>query len=692
SVTFAVIQTTTTNASGLYVLEGFPPGDYIVEFEQPAGYEFSPTDNAGDDTLDSDPNAVNGRTGVYTVNPGDMIMTVDAGFFPPATISNLVWDDLDGDGVQDAGEPGIDGVEVRLYLAGDLSTTIGTTTTSGGGLYSFDNLVTEDYVVEFVTPAGYAPVPQDAGVDDAVDSDASVATGQTASISLAPGEANTNTDAGFYKPSSISDYVWNDINGNGVQDGGAEAGIDGVTVNLLDPDNGFAVLATTTTAGGGAYSFTGLGEGNYVVEFVTPGGYVITPQDQGGDDALDSDAAPANGRTATIVLAADTDNTDVDAGFFQPSSIGDRIWNDIDGDGQQGPGETAGLSGVTVRLLDPNNGFAVLATTISGATGDYSFTGLPAGDYVVEFVKPGGYAASPQDQGGDDAADSDAAPADGRTATIALGSNQTVTNVDAGFFDPGTISDFVWNDLNGDGVQDGGEPGLDGVTVNLLDATGTVTLATTTTSGGGAYSFGGLGAADYIVEFVLPAGYNPSPQGAGSDPAVDSDADILTGRSGTVTVTAGATIDDIDAGFWNPGTIGDFVWRDRDADGIQDAGEPGLAGVTVNLLDFAGTTTLLTTTTNGAGAYSFGDLVAGDYLIEFVAPAGFDASPQGAGSDAGLDSDADTGTGRTGTVTVAAGQTVDAIDAGFYDPKSNLFADFVGLYGLTGADAQPVPD
>ena len=52
-----------------------------------------------------------------------------------------------------------------------------------------------------------------------------------------------------------------------------------------------------------------------------------------------------------------------------------------------------------------------------------------------------------------------------------------------------TIGDLVWSDANANGLLDGGETGLDGVTVNLLDATGTTIVDTTTTAGGGAYSF-----------------------------------------------------------------------------------------------------------------------------------------------------------------------------------------------------------
>jgi hypothetical protein len=96
--------------------------------------------------------------------------------------------------------------------------------------------------------------------------------------------------------------------------------------------------------------------------------------------------------------------------------------------------------------------------------------------------------------------------------------------------------------------------------------------------------------------------------------------------------------------------VGDYVWSDTDGDGVQDAGEPGINGVTVNLRDALGVLKATTTTAHGVvtgadGFYSFDNLATGNYQIEFVAPLGRFFSPQGAGGNAALDSDADPATG-----------------------------------------------
>ena len=112
-----------------------------------------------------------------------------------------------------------------------------------------------------------------------------------------------------------------------------------------------------------------------------------------------------------------------------------------------------------------------------------------------------------------------------------------------------SLGDFVWEDLDGNGIQDSGEPGVLGVTVNLFDCTGGNPIATATTDADGMYLFDNLTPGDYYVEFVLPAGYEFTLQNQGANDALDSDADPVTGRTDCVTLVAGETNLDVDAGL-----------------------------------------------------------------------------------------------------------------------------------------------
>ena len=125
------------------------------------------------------------------------------------------------------------------------------------------------------------------------------------------------------------------------------------------------------------------------------------------------------------------------------------MWNDTDRDGIQDSGES-GLDGVTVKLL--NGSGTVLNTTTTGSGGQYAFTGLDAGTYEIEFVKPTNYTISPKDQGGNDALDSDANPTTGQTGTFAVSSGQAITNIDAGMWVPPTVSFEVVSVFAGEGA------------------------------------------------------------------------------------------------------------------------------------------------------------------------------------------------------------------------------------------------
>lgn len=125
------------------------------------------------------------------------------------------------------------------------------------------------------------------------------------------------------------------------------------------------------------------------------------------------------------------------------------------------------------------------------------------------------------------------------------------------------------------------------------------------------------------------------------------------------------------AGFKLPyAAIGDYVWEDTDKDGIQEGGEPGIPGVTVNLLDCSDTV-LDSTTTDADGLYLF-IVPPGDYKIEFIAPSGYDFSPKDQGADDAIDSDADPTTGKT-TCTTLDPEEIDLTwDAGLYQqPPTN---------------------
>ncbi|MEO1086093.1 MAG: SdrD B-like domain-containing protein, partial [Acidobacteriota bacterium] len=254
----------------------------------------------------------------------------------PAEIGDFVFFDGDFDGVQDAAEAGIEGVDVELLDAEGRS--IGQTVTDGDGLYGFfpfldEPLDGESFQLRFTAPQALAFTRADAG-DDGADSDPDPGAGVTAPFLIRGAEVDDRHDAGF--AAGVGNRVWLDADGNGVQDGG-EAGLAGVAVSLLDGD-GVEIEQTTTVADGG-YAFYALQSGVYAIGVQVPEGFDVTLQDQGDDDS-DSDVN-ADGRSSTFLYLEGTIRDEIDAGLVAESlgSIGDRVWLDANLNGIQDGGE-----------------------------------------------------------------------------------------------------------------------------------------------------------------------------------------------------------------------------------------------------------------------------------------------------------------------------------------------------------------
>jgi hypothetical protein len=185
-------------------------------------------------------------------------------------------------------------------------------------------------------------------------------------------------------------------------------------------------------------------------------------------------------------------------------------------------------------------------------------------------------------------------------------------------------------------------------------------VATTATNGAGFYLFSNLTPGCYYVQFATPAGHTATLPNVGNDAA---DSDSVGGTTGNYTLAGGETNLTVDAGFYILAAIGDFVWKDNNSNGVQDAGEPGIAGVLVTLQRCDGSV-VGSMNTDVNGKYLFTGLVPGCYRVAFATPAGMTPSPANAGANDAADSDSVGGV--SGNYTLSAGETNLTVDAGFY--------------------------
>ena len=696
----------TTANGGQYLFSGLAAGDYKVKFTAPTGLEFTAANQGNNDLLDSDAVVMAGTadamTEIVSLGEGDDILSLDAGLYTPAKLGNRIFEDTNGNGIQDTNEPGVDGVTVMLLDSNsDMITSV---VTADDGLYEFAGLAPGTYKVKFpqtaTTNTGVLAdlTLANQGNNDAIDSDAVAMAGTSDAMSqlvtLVSGDNDDTIDAGYIPgKASIGDFVFEDKNGNGIQDAG-EPGIDGVIVMLLD-ENGDMVGDAQTTANGGAYDFTDVAPGTYKVKFTAPtvNGVtaILTDAGQGNDETKDSDAiAMANSddaMTPLITVNAGDDENDLDAGYYFPAKLGNFVFEDTNANGIQD--FEPGIDGVTVMLLDVNGDMIASVETTNG--GLYEFAGLAPGTYKVKFPQTAttntGVPAdlTSPNQGTNDAVDSDAVPMTGTTdamsqlVTLASGDNDDT--IDAGYI-PGkaSIGDVVFEDKNGNGIQDTDEPGLSDVVVMLLDVNGDMVGDAQITGTDGAYDFTNLAPGTYKVKFTAPTVNGVTAiltdANQGLDDTKDSDAVAMANSNDAmtqlVTVVVNDDINDVDAGYYFPAKLGNYVWEDADLDGIQDAGE-GIEGVPVELRDAAGNT-LDNTTTDENGLYEFAGLKPGDYKVVFpteanVAGQDIILTKANQGGDDTVDSDAVpmavVNEAMSQIVTLESGDNDDTIDAGY---------------------------
>ena len=696
-----IIPVDLATTGGTYLFDNLVPGDYQVQVSSllptyspsPIQTVFDNDNTLDDSNIASEPSPGTYISGIFNLSnnsqpqsfdeislitgAGDLAddaddddgnMTVDFGFVAPFSVGSLVWEDLNGDGLQDVNEPSITSATVTLWVesggvfvpAVDLNNNVIASQTTGfDGLYFFDDLVAGMYQVQVTPPPNLFASPVQSLVDDNNSLDSNIV-GETAvgsGVYISPpfelasgtepiesgsergdnqddsgieGNGNMTLDFGFVPPASIGDRVWTDLDRDGIQDS-SEDPIIGVTVLLTPPPtidlgNGLGVAITTTTDVNGNYLFSGLppfSDPNSSIGYVVsvdpatlPLGYSQTYDEGDGVGATDNTSDPIQLNPLEFHETADFGYAPADG------AIGDRVWIDANGDGVQDLSEQ-GIPNVTVTLtpaptVDLGNGPGVPLITTTNANGNYLFTDLPLDElYIVtvdESTLPTGYFSDPDGDGDPDVRAGNSTVPDSETL-ITLTQNEPVNlNADFGYLPPedqnNSVGDTVWLDIDGDGTQNNGEAGIAGVTIDLVDPTTSVVIASTVTDGNGNYLFNGIpdGIYDVVVTDTngILTNYDQTFDNDGLGSANTSQVDLDSfGLSDT-------PIADIDQDFAynnpssNPGAIGDTVFFDANGDGVLDAGE-GIQGVVVQLFDAAGNL-IDSTTTDANGNYVFDDL------------------------------------------------------------------------------------
>ncbi len=660
------IRTTPTNSAGAYSFANVPAGVYTITLNSAS--------IAADYNLVTTP-----YPQVVTLAPGESFTAADVGLKALATvIGDTIWYDADQDGLQDVGEPGIGNITLNLYLDNDnngsfnpsLDFLVDSAVTDVNGAYRLDVPVAGDYFVDVTDNYGLLTgLAHTIGGHSISD--------PSPLITVVTGQIYRDADFGYVRlpaagKAMIGDTVWVDGNTNGKRDEG-EASLIGLQICATPVGGGSAICANTDM------------DGRYLLEVPT-GSYTVTP-------AINPPGLILASPVAQISVANGEQRLDQDFGYTTSpvnfSTLGGLIWQDLPVadvvDGLYDAATEPGIGNVSVNVVWDQNSDNVwtdgepIIATLSNTDGGYLFTKLLAGSYLVEvsdtylalrnFV-PTVIAANATGAGTNHA----------QPYNVLLDPGVNATGIDFGYREyeafgtgdqpePGMIGNQIWLDNDVDGLYNPavGDQPLPGVTLEVRS--GGVVMGSTTTGLDGKYLLMNLplGRSYEVVVtdlFGVLEKYLPTTLGS---PSQDNQSKALP----YATFLALASTDfKADFGYARLSTVGDRVWWDVNQDGVQDAGEPGIPGVPLDLLDASGGV-IRSLPTNGLGNYAFGDLSKGAYTVAVNLTAfqpggplaGWTASPKDITTEA-LDSDGDPTTHRAAAAPTMGAQ-INSLDFGY---------------------------
>lgn len=590
-----LVATDTTNANGTYTLEGIMPGEYTVRFQRRDGYAFTryrPDDENGNHVKVLAKDGF-GETEAIDVAMGQTIEHINAGMLLSSTLTGVFFNDANDNGLKDEGEGGYTDGHVRLLSSDgelDLTETVG-----DDGTYFFDGVMPGEYTVTYILTdnATIAKVAEGGNTLDAQGQE-SVLKG----MKVESGKAYSAPLVGAVTLGSFEGTAYHDANGNGVHDDGEEA-LSGVQI-AFTPKKTDMQVSEATTDSEGKFAINGMHPDDYALTLTLPDGYIFSSNLKESGITLDSAATD----TVACPWAALTNRAQNAVGAVKPATIRASVWLDENRDGQQTSEERL-LSGLSYELYDEAAG-KVVKSAKSDDDGYVTFENVRPATYTVRFAIP--------DQAQPAKYENSTFEAQGAMMShsgIAITEGQTFEDISGGLVSYTSIGGVVALDENGARTPQ------TGVTVTLYQGDSTDALQTVQTDDKGEYRFDGLWPDEYRLAVGLPSGtifVRPDDPNYQAGDSVVTSTENGEGASEAFQLEMAHHLLDMNVILIKPARVGDQVWLDSNKNGLRDADEPSINGVTIQLMENG--EAAYTTTSNEWGYYEFANVYPGTYTIQ----------------------------------------------------------------------------
>lgn len=606
---FSVVQETTTGEDGRFDFENLRPGEYRLTLVAPGDYVWTTAQEGAQLMLAEGWGRGTAVTESFALSTGENRVLPALHALVLSGLEGLAFDDTNGDGLWTEDEPALRGVYVELLAEGEAE-PVDSMTTDRDGTYSFLGLTPGVYSLRFTLPGERVFTQSVQGGSRIPRQDTQTAT--LSAITLAMGQVEKEIYIGALQLARASGAVYLDENDDGVQQT-FEVGIPGVTILLRNTATDAKHEVQTDLDG--TWRVTGLEPGSYTLQAALPEGYVFarTPV-RTREKPIIAGLDAQEGETQAFTLSFGESMSDIAIGAVRTGSFSGLVYNDAEDTGVYTE-QYAGIQDAEILAIDLLSGATHQGKT--GKDGEFELSGLRPGSYALTVSLPEDRMFSRAVEGGSAFAGSDDASM--TVEPLILGMGQDFTPLSIGSLLPIHVEGALYLDENKNQRRDASEKGLGRATVQLYH--NDELLLEQQTLEDGSFRFDGLRPGDIHLSVLLPERAMFTTE----QPVRPLEALGVEGVTTKRTLKAGQYIEALDVPLLLRGSISGSVFEDQNNNGQYDATEPALPDAKVQLLRIENgeETTVSTQYADEQGAYAFGSLPPGEYMLRFTLPEGY---------------------------------------------------------------------